>query len=95
MTAEEYEPAAIVGMACRLPRAPSPAAFWTLLREGASAITEVPEGRWDPAAPGLDRPGPRHGGFLSEAWAHSAKRPAEHRHLMPCTLWPSAETSRP
>ncbi|MCW8096838.1 type I polyketide synthase [Streptomyces tauricus] len=66
MTAEEYEPVAIVGMACRLPRAPSPAAFWTLLREGTSAITEVPEGRWDPAAPGLDRPGLRHGGFLDD-----------------------------
>ncbi|MFJ2264164.1 type I polyketide synthase [Streptomyces sp. NPDC087844] len=66
MTVEEREPIAIVGMACRLPGAPSPAAFWTLLRDGASAITEVPDGRWDPAAPGLDRPGLRHGGFLDD-----------------------------
>ncbi|MBQ0851997.1 acyltransferase domain-containing protein [Streptomyces sp. BH-SS-21] len=66
MTAEEGGPIAIVGLACRLPGAPSPAAFWTLLRDGASAITEVPDGRWDPAAPGLDRPGLRHGGFLDD-----------------------------
>ncbi|PSM40186.1 hypothetical protein C6Y14_25985 [Streptomyces dioscori] len=66
MTVEEGEPVAIVGMACRLPGAPSPAAFWTLLRDGVSAVTEVPDGRWDPDAPGLDRPGLRHGGFLDD-----------------------------
>ncbi|MFJ4830606.1 type I polyketide synthase [Streptomyces sp. NPDC088747] len=64
MTVEERDSVAIVGMACRLPGAPSPAAFWSLLRDGASAITEVPPDRWDPAAPGLDRPGLRYGGFL-------------------------------
>ena len=54
----DSEPIAIVGMACRFPGAPDPAAFWTLLRGGVDAITEVPENRWqrerthsDPAAP--------------------------------------------
>ena len=41
------EPLAIIGMACRFPRAPNPAAFWQLLRSGVDAITEVPAGRWD------------------------------------------------
>jgi len=48
------EPVAVVGMACRLPGAPDPSAFWQLLREGP--------GR-DRAAPPADRqPGAaRHG----------------------------------
>ncbi|NUT48632.1 MAG: type I polyketide synthase, partial [Saccharothrix sp.] len=36
---------AIVGMACRLPQAPDPAAFWRLLRDGRDAITPPPPGR--------------------------------------------------
>ncbi|MFI9011034.1 SDR family NAD(P)-dependent oxidoreductase [Actinosynnema sp. NPDC053489] len=36
---------AIVGMACRLPQAPDPAAFWALLRDGRDAITAPPPGR--------------------------------------------------
>ena len=38
---------AIVGMSCRLPGAPDLDAFWGLLSEGRSAITEVPPERWD------------------------------------------------
>ncbi len=41
------EPIAIVGMACRFPKAPSIDAFWQLLRNGVDAITEVPKDRWD------------------------------------------------
>lgn len=37
----------IVGMSCRLPGAPDLHAFWGLLSEGRSAITEVPPERWD------------------------------------------------
>ncbi|MCD0451744.1 SDR family NAD(P)-dependent oxidoreductase [Actinocorallia sp. API 0066] len=49
---------AIIGIACRLPQAPDPEAFWRLLAEGTSALTDTPPGRWDvPGAP------PR-GGFL-------------------------------
>ncbi|WP_372665979.1 SDR family NAD(P)-dependent oxidoreductase [Amycolatopsis kentuckyensis] len=47
---------AVVGMSCRLPGAPDPAAFWRLLRTGTDAVTPVPAGRVDP---GLGR-----GGFL-------------------------------
>lgn len=41
------EPIAIVGMACRMPGADDPAAFWELLRTGGDTITEVPASRWD------------------------------------------------
>ncbi|GAB3832998.1 type I polyketide synthase [Dactylosporangium cerinum] len=53
------EPIAVVGMACRLPGAANPGQFWQLLREGADAITEAPEGRWE----GVTLPY-RRGGFL-------------------------------
>ncbi|WP_082282916.1 type I polyketide synthase [Myxococcus hansupus] len=45
--AREQEPIAIVGLACRLPQAPNPEAFWRLLVNGTHAITEVPPDRWD------------------------------------------------
>ncbi|HXA53835.1 MAG TPA: type I polyketide synthase, partial [Solirubrobacteraceae bacterium] len=56
---------AIIGLACRLPGASDPNAFWRLLREGASAIADVPDGRWQdtPGAEPLP-PGARRGGFL-------------------------------
>jgi acyl transferase domain-containing protein len=38
---------AVVGMSCRFPGAPSPGAFWELLRRGQDAITRVPADRWD------------------------------------------------
>ncbi|MCP3822759.1 type I polyketide synthase, partial [Streptomyces sp. A3M-1-3] len=41
------EAIAVVGLSCRLPQASDPAAFWDLLRDGTSAITEAPEGRWE------------------------------------------------
>ncbi|MEU1818962.1 type I polyketide synthase [Streptomyces roseifaciens] len=61
---------AVIGLACRLPGAADPAAFWRLLSEGADAITDVPPDRWDgaavadadPAVPG--RTDIRRGGFL-------------------------------
>ena len=43
------EPIAIVGMACRFPKAPDLEAFWRLLHDGVDAITEVPRDRWDAA----------------------------------------------
>ncbi|WP_143220249.1 polyketide synthase, partial [Actinomadura sp. CNU-125] len=51
---------AVVGMACRLPMAPDPAAFWDLLWNGRHAITGVPDGRWD--AEGA----PERGAFLDD-----------------------------
>ncbi|MET8052065.1 SDR family NAD(P)-dependent oxidoreductase [Streptosporangium sp. NPDC005286] len=58
---EPTDAIAIVGMACRLPHAPDPGAFWDLLLQGRSAITEAPAGRWGEAGPI-----PRFGGFLDD-----------------------------
>ncbi|MGF1430572.1 type I polyketide synthase, partial [Kitasatospora sp. LaBMicrA B282] len=60
---------AIIGMSCRLPQAADPQAFWTLLRDGTSAVTETPADRGDAAVPDdLDPMAPgrnaRHGGYL-------------------------------
>ncbi|WP_285480530.1 type I polyketide synthase [Amycolatopsis sp. NBRC 101858] len=55
------EPVAVVGLSCRFPGADGPAAFWRLLTEGRSAVTDVPAGRWDP-----DTAGVRRGGFLDD-----------------------------
>lgn len=42
------EPLAIVGIACRFPgQVASPNDFWTLLKTGGDAITEVPADRWN------------------------------------------------
>ena len=73
------EPIAVVGMACRFPGAPTPEAFWTLLREGRDAITEIPADRWnvdayydpDPAAPG--KAYVRRGGFLRDVSRFDAR----------------------
>jgi acyl carrier protein len=54
------EPVAVIGMACRLPGARDPAAFWDLLRSGRSAFREITSDRWDLDAwydPDLGRPG--------------------------------------
>src|ERR1041385_7029748 len=64
------EPIAIIGMACRLPGAPSLEEFWDLLRLGRNGIDLIPESRWDrertfhpdPKEPG--KINTRHGGFL-------------------------------
>ncbi|MEV4826362.1 type I polyketide synthase [Micromonospora sp. NPDC049274] len=53
---------AIVGMSCRLPQAPTPKAFWRLLRDGVDAITAPPDDRRELAAPGTGGAG--RGGFL-------------------------------
>ncbi|WP_448332548.1 SDR family NAD(P)-dependent oxidoreductase, partial [Streptomyces sp. DSM 41534] len=56
---EPDEAIAVVGMSCRFPQAPDPEAFWRLLSEGISAISEVPAGRWTddrPTPPGTDAP---------------------------------------
>jgi acyl transferase domain-containing protein len=68
----EIEPIAIIGLACRFPGADNIEAFWRLLRDGTSAIREVPADRWDinvfydtdPTAPG--KMSTRWGGFLGQ-----------------------------
>uniref|UniRef100_UPI001CEC41E0 type I polyketide synthase n=1 Tax=Streptomyces sp. HPF1205 TaxID=2873262 RepID=UPI001CEC41E0 len=60
-SAERDEPIAVVGLSCRFPGAPGPAAYWRLLTEGRSAVSAtVPGGR-----PGLPAGSvPRPAGFL-------------------------------
>ncbi|GAB1694994.1 type I polyketide synthase [Krasilnikovia sp. M28-CT-15] len=44
--ARSHEPIAVVGMACRLPGAPDPAAYWDVLTGGTCALGPVTDGRW-------------------------------------------------
>jgi amino acid adenylation domain-containing protein/thioester reductase-like protein len=65
------EPIAIIGLSCRFPGAPTPNAFWELLRNGVDAISEVPSDRWDVDAYHSESPDPgkittRFGGFLND-----------------------------
>jgi len=68
--ASRNEPIAIIGMGCRFPGAPDPAAFWRVVRDGLETIGPVPPDRWDierlydpnPEAPG--KMSTRTGGFL-------------------------------
>jgi acyl transferase domain-containing protein/NAD(P)-dependent dehydrogenase (short-subunit alcohol dehydrogenase family)/acyl carrier protein len=66
------EPVAVVGMSCRFPGAKDAGGYWTLLRAGVDAISEVPDGRWklaDHYDPEPGRPGKmytRWGGFLED-----------------------------
>ena len=60
---------AVVGVACRLPKAPSPNAFWRLLREGENAITATPADRWGIdglSESDLSLPGLLNGGYLDQ-----------------------------
>ncbi|MEU5404372.1 polyketide synthase, partial [Streptomyces sp. NPDC005963] len=70
--ASAREPIAVVGVSCRLPGAQNPVAFWEMLRDRRSGITDVPANRWD-ARRLLDRdataPGKittTRGGFLDD-----------------------------
>jgi acyl transferase domain-containing protein/NADPH:quinone reductase-like Zn-dependent oxidoreductase/SAM-dependent methyltransferase/aryl carrier-like protein len=67
----EREPIAIIGIGCRYPgEANSPAAFWSILRDGRDVLTEIPPDRWsldlfyDPQPGRLGRTNVRFGGFL-------------------------------
>ncbi|WP_443041944.1 type I polyketide synthase [Streptomyces sp. B21-106] len=59
-TAPGHEPVAVVGLACRLPGADDPAAYWELLAAGRSAVTDTPQDRRT-GAPAQGWPTP-HGG---------------------------------
>ncbi|MBW8805750.1 MAG: SDR family NAD(P)-dependent oxidoreductase [Catenulisporales bacterium] len=60
-TVPKAEPIAVIGVACRLPGADGPEAFWRLLRDGVDAVTEAAEDRW----PSGVVPEYRRGGFVS------------------------------
>ncbi|MFI2184757.1 type I polyketide synthase, partial [Streptomyces sioyaensis] len=57
---------AVIGMSCRLPKAPDLDAFWQLLRSGGDAITRVPADREEIGRPraGEALPGTAFGGYL-------------------------------
>lgn len=66
------EPIAIIGMSCRFPQAKNLTEFWEMLAHGKSAITEIPQERWD-IEPYYDadlnaanKTNQRHGGLLSD-----------------------------
>ena len=64
-------PVAIIGMGCLFPQAEGLSRFWSNIRKGVDAISEVPESHWtvadyfhsDPKA--ADRTYARRGGFIS------------------------------
>ena len=64
------DPVAVVGLSCRLPHAPGPAAFWRLLCEGESAIGAMPADRRH-ANTGEAAPA-RFGGFLDDVGSFDA-----------------------
>ncbi|GAA4963163.1 SDR family NAD(P)-dependent oxidoreductase [Pseudonocardia tropica] len=45
MTTEPTEPVAVIGLACRLPGAPDPDAFWRVLADGVDAVGAPPPSR--------------------------------------------------
>ena len=73
------QPVAIIGLGCRFPAAPNPAAYWRLLLEGGDAVREVPQDRWDVDAlydPDPQAPGKmysRLGGFIDDIDAFDAQ----------------------
>ncbi|MCP3097313.1 SDR family NAD(P)-dependent oxidoreductase [Myxococcus sp. K15C18031901] len=59
------EPIAIVGMACRFPKADDVEAYWRLLEGGVDAVREIPLGRWPQEdVTGLSEGAMRWGGYL-------------------------------
>jgi malonyl CoA-acyl carrier protein transacylase len=42
-------PLAIVGIGCLFPKADNPQEYWTNIREGVDAITDIPESHWNPS----------------------------------------------
>ncbi|MBD3007079.1 acyltransferase domain-containing protein [Streptomyces sp. 5-10] len=77
----------MVGMACRLPHAPSPSAFWRLLRQGGNAITAMPDDRrrTGPAAEGPAGEGPATDGPTGEGSA--GEGPAGEGPARPAPRW--------
>ncbi|HET9895077.1 MAG TPA: type I polyketide synthase [Streptosporangiaceae bacterium] len=84
---------AIIGMACRFPMAPSPGAFWRLLRSGGDAVTDAPAGRradnvfYDPGSRPDGAATTHRGGFLDQIDGFDADffgiSPREARELDP------------
>jgi acyl transferase domain-containing protein/NAD(P)-dependent dehydrogenase (short-subunit alcohol dehydrogenase family) len=66
-----HEPLAVIGLSCLFPQAADPSEFWSNLRRGVDAISEIPPTHWnpdayydpDPKTP--DKTYARRGGFLA------------------------------
>ncbi|MFG2007414.1 beta-ketoacyl synthase N-terminal-like domain-containing protein [Spirillospora sp. NPDC048911] len=73
--ATDAAPIAVIGLACRLPHAPDPAAFWRFLNLGESAITTMPadRGRTGPASGGDGTSRTWPGGFLDDVASFDAE----------------------
>ncbi|MCI0335526.1 MAG: SDR family NAD(P)-dependent oxidoreductase [Planctomycetes bacterium] len=67
------EPIAIVGMACRFPGAPDLGAYWQLIHDAASAVSEVPPDRWN--ADEFYDPSGEAPGKMSVRWAALIENP--------------------
>ena len=58
---------AVIGMACRFPKADSLDEYWRLIRSGSNAVQQIPQQRFDAAQLWRDPKGPFWGNFLSDA----------------------------
>lgn len=78
---------AIIGLGCRFPGAEGPEAFWQLLREGHTAIRDVPADRGLPAMRGgfLDAVRGFDAGFFSISPREAAWIDPQHRLLLETT----------
>ncbi len=47
-TKQQMSPIAIVGIGCLFPKADSPQEYWTNIREGVDAISDIPKTHWKP-----------------------------------------------
>ncbi|MHA4818111.1 type I polyketide synthase, partial [Streptomyces aculeolatus] len=79
---------AVIGLACRLPSADSPDAYWAMLTEGRHAIAEPPPGRRDhPIWTEAGTHVPTRGGYLDDVAGFDAEffrvAPREARSLDP------------
>jgi natural product biosynthesis luciferase-like monooxygenase protein len=81
----EAEPVAIIGIGCRFPGARNPEEFWTLLRDGRDAVTEIPKNR--PELLAYSEANTRWGGFLDQVDEFDAQffgiAPREARRMDP------------
>lgn len=65
-TAVNASAIAVVGMACRFPKAKSLDQFWQMLCSGDNAVQQVPKDRFDPTDLWRDPKGPFWGNFISD-----------------------------